>query len=524
MTCAHDGAPVAGNCPACLLELGVGDDAELAAGTMVGERFRIVAPLGRGGMGEVYRADDLKLGHAVALKFVDASEATLREVRAGREIAHPNVCRIYDVVDAGDQAAIVMELVDGEDLETLLAGGLPTMARALEIARDVCHGLEAIHDRGLAHGDLKPANVMIDRRGRVRITDLGLAHRAGDAARFGGTPAYMAPEQFATRAATKESDLYSLGMLLSELFGDDVPIVERCLRADPAQRPASAANVLAEIESGALDRASDRALRLTRAQAWTAGALTVAAIALLAFLSRVPAAHPPAQPRPLQGNVYIVLLTAALAAGVLLAWRNLRAGRVDRAGASRVALFVFVCRAASGAVAASRPPTLEAAAALLSAILGAALFLAAQVWLAYVALEPTVRAEWPDALAGWTRLLRGRVRDALIGRDLLLGALAGVVMRLATPAFVAPAASSLLYALARAAFYALFALFLLLLLRMAVRQPWIAGALWLLATTAMWGHWDPIVAAQMLVLLIVLQRLGLLAAAVAIFTFLIGAV
>src|SRR5437016_2306785 len=83
-------------------------------------RFRIVTPLGRGGMGEVYRADDIKLGHAVALKFVPATEETLREVRAGRDIAHPNVCRIYDVVDVDANAAIVMELVDGEDLESLM--------------------------------------------------------------------------------------------------------------------------------------------------------------------------------------------------------------------------------------------------------------------------------------------------------------------------------------------------------------------------------------------------------------------
>src|SRR5437016_8059548 len=96
------------------------DWGRFAPGTVVAGRFRIIAPLGRGGMGEVYRADDMKLGHAVALKFVPATEETLREVRAGREIAHPNVCRIYDVVDVDTNAAIVMEFIDGEDLESLM--------------------------------------------------------------------------------------------------------------------------------------------------------------------------------------------------------------------------------------------------------------------------------------------------------------------------------------------------------------------------------------------------------------------
>ena len=91
---------------------------QFTPGTIVGGRYRIVSLIGSGGMGEVYRADDMKLGHDIALKFVPASEETLREVRAGREIAHPNVCRIYDVVDAGDQAAIVMEFIDGEELSS----------------------------------------------------------------------------------------------------------------------------------------------------------------------------------------------------------------------------------------------------------------------------------------------------------------------------------------------------------------------------------------------------------------------
>src|SRR5262249_42556826 len=365
--------------------------------------------------------------------------------------------------------------------------------------------------------------------GRARITDFGLSHRAGEASRFGGTPAYMAPEQFATRAATRQSDLYALGLLLAEILSEELPVIQRCLRPNPEERPGSAKDVLAAIEAEALDQPSDRALRLTRAQGWMAVALTIAALALLVLLSRLPAARASAPLRPLLGNIYLVLLSAALAGGALMAWRNLRAGGVDRIAATRAALFVFVCRSASGIAAAARPSTVQDTATPLSSILALSLFLAVQVWLAQVAIEPYVRRVWPDALVSWRRLLRGRVRDSLIGRDVLLGILAGAIMRLATPSFVPLTFAGATYALARAVFYALFALVLLVLLRMAVRQPWLAAALWLVATTVTWSWGAPpaMVAAvplEMLILLLGLQRLGLLAAAVAIFTLLIAAV
>ena len=158
-------------------------------GTLVDGRFRIVAPLGRGGMGEVYRADDTKLGHAVALKFLPrrgVADATnldrLRaEVRLGRQVSHPNVCRIYDIGESPEGSFIAMEYVDGEDLASLLRriGRLPA-DKALEIARDLSAGLAAAHDLGILHRDLKPANVMIDGRGRARITDFGLAALAAE--------------------------------------------------------------------------------------------------------------------------------------------------------------------------------------------------------------------------------------------------------------------------------------------------------------------------------------------------------
>ena len=266
-----------------------------APGEVLAGRFRIVGPIGRGGMGEVYRADDLKLGQPIALKFLPAElehdEAFLArfhgEVRTARQIAHPNVCRVYDIVEADGRHFLTMEYVDGEDLASLLRriGQLPE-GKALEVARQLCAGLAAIHECGIVHRDLKPANVMLDGHGRVRITDFGLALEAGGgvAGDMAGTPAYMAPEQFEGKPPTTRTDLYALGLVLYEAYtgkrafeaasfaqwrerhthtvptapsqlDDDVDaVVERailrCLEKDPARRPASARALAASLPGG----------------------------------------------------------------------------------------------------------------------------------------------------------------------------------------------------------------------------------------------------------------------------------
>src|SRR5262245_23122391 len=158
-------------------------------GVVLAERYRIIGLLGRGGMGEVYRADDLKLGQPVALKFLPRLLSTdparlerfYAEVRIARQVSHPNVCRVYDVGEVEGQHYLSMEFVDGEDLASLLKriGRLPA-DKALEIARELCAGLAAAHDKGVLHRDLKPSNIMIDGRGRARITDFGLAVAADD--------------------------------------------------------------------------------------------------------------------------------------------------------------------------------------------------------------------------------------------------------------------------------------------------------------------------------------------------------
>src|SRR5215510_14355997 len=160
-----------------------------APGAIVAGRYRLVALLGRGGMGEVYRADDLTLDQPVALKFLPEGIAVddtrlaqfHNELRVARQVSHKNVCRLYDLGDADGRRFLTMEYVDGEDLASLLRriGRFP-QDRAIDVARQLCAGVAAAHDRGVIHRDLKPANVMIDGDGNVRITDFGIATAATD--------------------------------------------------------------------------------------------------------------------------------------------------------------------------------------------------------------------------------------------------------------------------------------------------------------------------------------------------------
>ncbi len=268
---------------------------QFAPGTLVAARYRIASILGAGGMGEVYRAEDRKLGQIVALKFLPAHltrdpvrvQRLHDEVRIGRQVSHPNVCRTYDIGEWGDHSFVAMEYVDGEDLARLLKRiGRVSHERAVEIARGIAAGLSAAHAKGVVHRDLKPANVLIDSEGVAHITDFGLALLADDAQHgsVAGTPAYVAPEQLAGQPATVQSDLYALGLVMYELFtgrrahtaqsfverlrdASDIthpsdfvrdldPAVERiilrCLANDPAQRPRSAREVVESLPGGDL--------------------------------------------------------------------------------------------------------------------------------------------------------------------------------------------------------------------------------------------------------------------------------
>jgi serine/threonine-protein kinase len=231
--------------------------ARFTPGSIIGGRYRIVSLLGEGGMGEVYRADDLKLGQKVALKYIARSvsddprtyERICAEVRIGRQLSHPNICRIFDIVEAGGHRFIAMEYIDGEDLASLLRriGRLPP-DKALSLTRDIAFALAAAHDRGIVHRDLKPANIMVDGEGRARITDFGLSALADELHRerqIAGTPAYMAPEQLSGGEVTTAADIYAFGLIAFEIFTGrqmfDGPTLEeiRVQHVSSRRRPSS---------------------------------------------------------------------------------------------------------------------------------------------------------------------------------------------------------------------------------------------------------------------------------------------
>ena len=291
-----------------------------AAGQVFAGRYRMIARLGRGGMGEVWRADDLVLATPVALTFIRAaSSATgadiLNEVRLARRITHPGVCRVFDVGEADGELFFSMELVRGEDLASLIrrVGRLPS-EKVIDIARQLCAGLAAAHAEGVLHRDLKPANVLVDDAGQVRITDFGIAAPNVESVPqiIVGTPDYMAPEQLLAGAPlTPRTDLYALGLLLYELMvghhafnrsntrlnpprpSSLLPyvnpglerVVLQALSPDPRDRPASAEAMLASLPAPAAAR------RPRRARGWMAAgvaALLVLALAIGArsFLAR----------------------------------------------------------------------------------------------------------------------------------------------------------------------------------------------------------------------------------------------
>lgn len=237
---------------------GTADDATAEAGSLgdaLGDRFRIGALLGRGGMGEVYAAEDLTLGRQVALKAIRperrlapvARERFLREARVLGRLDHPGICRIHDLIAAGDRDVLVLELITGRTLRT--AGDLLNDRERLDAALQIAAILEAAHAEGVVHRDLKPENIMLTADGRMKVLDFGLARNLADGAdaqpetvtdadtapfnadqTIGlsldltdgvavlGTPAYLSPEQARGETATTASDMYAFGLVLQRLY------------------------------------------------------------------------------------------------------------------------------------------------------------------------------------------------------------------------------------------------------------------------------------------------------------------
>lgn len=264
----------------------------LIPGDIVCGRYKIVRRTDSGSMGEIFVADDAVLHCLLAIKvpkwnpeFADALRARLRiEASLARSIAHPNVCRVHDLLRFGDLEMLTMELIDGETLSSKLrreSSGLDMNERS-RIAYQLCAGLAAVHRSGVIHRDIKPSNVMIDRHGRTVIIDFGIADRVcAPASPKSGTRSYMAPEQLLEGAVTPRCDIFGLGLVLYELHLGRRPFVAdsnaellrchergpvfpegeerlepaledtlaRCLAMDPGERPASAYEV-AELLPG----------------------------------------------------------------------------------------------------------------------------------------------------------------------------------------------------------------------------------------------------------------------------------
>jgi tetratricopeptide (TPR) repeat protein/TolB-like protein len=198
--------------------------------------YRILGELGAGGMGVVYRAEDTKLGRTVALKFITPhgaegageKERFLREAQAAASLSHPNICTIHEIDEADGELFFAMELVEGENLKDRIARGPLKIEEALDVALQAAQGLEAAHGKGIVHRDVKPANIMVEESGLVKLMDFGLAKKSGRSrlTREGttlGTVAYMSPEQARGEEAGARSDIWSLGAVLYEMVAGRPP-------------------------------------------------------------------------------------------------------------------------------------------------------------------------------------------------------------------------------------------------------------------------------------------------------------
>jgi len=196
---------------------------------MVGQtisHYRILDKIDEGGMGVVYRAEDLKLRRIVALKFLSSGDPELRarflhEAQAAAALNHPNICTVHEVDE--EHGFLAMEFIEGSSLkERITARPLP-LPEALDIATQIAQGLQAAHEKGIVHRDIKPANVIVTTQGVVKIMDFGLA-QLSDRSRITksgaaiGTPAYMSPEQAQGMTTDRRTDIWSLGVVVYEML------------------------------------------------------------------------------------------------------------------------------------------------------------------------------------------------------------------------------------------------------------------------------------------------------------------
>lgn len=198
--------------------------------------YRILQKIGEGGMGVVYKAEDTKLKRPVALKFLplrymqdnDAKKRFLREAQAAAALDHPHICAVHEINEQGDLAYIAMSYVPGQSLAEKISAGPLVLEDALRIAIQVAEGLHEAHSQGVIHRDIKPGNILLDKRGQAKITDFGLAKLSWGVdltktATIMGTPAYMSPEQASGKEVDHRTDIWSFGCMLYEILTGDHP-------------------------------------------------------------------------------------------------------------------------------------------------------------------------------------------------------------------------------------------------------------------------------------------------------------
>lgn len=292
----------------------------------LGDRYRVRRLLGVGGMGEVFLAYDAELNREVAIKLIrgdieidtDLLERFRREIRLSSSITHRNVLRVYDLGEFGGRRFLSMQYIDGDDLSVLLRKGRLPLDDALRIFRQVCEGLKAAHEQNVIHRDLKPQNILIERSGRVFITDFGLAKMtshtsSNDIGKVIGSPQYMSPEQVRGAEVDHRTDIYSLGLVSYRMLTGTLPfsgetpleimvqrlrvdpkpadsvvpdlpkhlvhIVDRCLAADPDHRYPSVDAILQDLDEAKYT--DSVAFAIARNKRWRVPAIVAVAVLVL---------------------------------------------------------------------------------------------------------------------------------------------------------------------------------------------------------------------------------------------------